>query len=406
MKSILNKLLLIGILTMVSNSLSAQNWINVKDTENFDKWRDFVVKIKDTYAPDSRDIYLSVYDDEEQAGKYVIETTSTEIQSYVLNEEKGSTFTVKLLPDSDLNGKTKGIINLSVANLRTRPSHSAEMATQTLLGTPVDVLKKLGGYYLIRTPEGYLAYVDRYGVQPKTEEELANWTSRNRAIYVADYGHAYLEANTTSPRVSDLVMGNILTVVSEGEDYWQLEYPDGRLGYVESNRLMKYDDWKAMVKPQADSVLQVAKRMIGVPYLWGGTSIKGVDCSGFTKTSYFMNGLIIPRDASQQYRQGEELNIMTDGDLDVKKAVSNLKKGDLIFFSASKETNPKQPITHVAIYMDNGEFIHAAGIVRINSFDPTAPNYDSQSLTIVGARRYLDNEEFIASHTLNSKKGY
>jgi len=391
---------------MVSNTLSAQSWINVKDTENFNKWREFVMEIKDTYAPDSRDIYLAVYDNENQAGNYIIETTSTDIPSYVEEKGKGSPFTIKLLPDRDLNGKTKGLINLSVANLRTRPSHSAEMATQTLLGTPVDVLKKFGGHYLIRTPEGYLAYVDRYGVQLKTEEELANWSTRERAIFIEDYGHSYKEADMKSPRVSDLVLGNILTIVSKGADYWQLEYPDGRLGFVESNSLMEYNAWKAMVKPEADSVLQVAKRMIGVPYLWGGTSIKGVDCSGFTKTSYFMNGLIIPRDASQQYRQGEELDIMTDGDLDVKKAVNNLRKGDLIFFSASKETNPKQPITHVAIYMDKGEFIHAAGIVRINSFDPTAPNYDSQSLTIVGARRYLGNEEFIASHTLEFKNGY
>src|SRR5690606_3104471 len=215
-----------------------------------------------------------------------------------------------------------------VANLGTRPSHSAEMATQTLLGTPVDVLKKFGGHYLIRTPEGYLAYVDRYGVQLKTEEELANWSTRVRAIFIEEYSHSYKEADMKSPRVSDLVLGNILTIVSKGADYWQLEYPDGRLGFVESNSLMEYNAWKAMVKPEADSVLQVAKRMIGVPYLWGGTSIKGVDCSGlstyrpismahrsylwggtsikgvdcsgFTKTSYFMNGLIIPRDASQQ----------------------------------------------------------------------------------------------------------
>ena len=404
MKSIVNKFLFIGILTMVSNTLSAQSWINVEDPESFNKWRNFIAEIKETYAPDSRDVYLSVYDDEDHAGNYIIETTSADILSYV--KDKDAPFTVKLLPDNELSGHTKGLINLSVANLRTRPSHSAEMATQTLLGTPVDVLKKLGGYYLIRTPEGYLAYVDRYGVHLKTEDEWNNWTKAEKAIFIDDYGHAYKEANEKSPRVSDLVLGNILSVIKKDADYWQLKYPDGRLAYVESRHLMDYNDWKAMVKPEADSVLQVAKRMIGVPYLWGGTSIKGVDCSGFTKTSYFMNGLIIPRDASQQYRQGEELDVMSDGDLDVKKAINNLKKGDLIFFSASKETNPKQPITHVAIYMENGEFIHAAGIVRINSFDPTATNYDSQSLTIVGARRYLGNEEFIASHELNAKTGY
>jgi cell wall-associated NlpC family hydrolase len=104
-----------------------------------------------------------------------------------------------------------------------------------------------------------------------------------------------------------------------------------------------------------------------------------------------MNGLVLPRDASQQITRGLALDVMTGGDLDVEKAKRELKKGDLIFFSASKNTNPRQPITHVAIYMDNGEFIHAAGRVRINSFDPAASNYDSQSETIVAAHRYLGN---------------
>lgn len=402
------KIVFIGILMMIGNTIFAQSWVNVKDTEKFSKWKNFVQEIKETYAPDGRDVYLSVYDNDSQEGEYIIETSSTDILTYIQDQKKASglPFTVKLLPDDNLKGRVKGLINLSVANLRTRPSHSAEMATQTLLGTPVDVLKKLGGYYLIRTPEGYLAYVDHYGVELKTENELNDWSTSERAIFIADYGHAYKEADVESSRVSDLVLGNILMVVEKNGDYWRLKYPDGREGFVKSSQLTDYNDWKAMIKPEADGVLEVAKRMVGVPYLWGGTSIKGVDCSGFTKTSYFMNGLIIPRDASQQYRQGEELDVMTNGDLDVKKAIDNLKKGDLIFFSASKETNPRQPITHVAIYMDNGEFIHAAGIVRINSFDPAADNYDSQSLTIVGARRYLGNENFIASHALEDKQGY
>lgn len=390
----------------ISSALFAQSWVDIKNSEDFNEWRGFVTEVKEIYAPDSRDVYFSVYDDEDQTGGYIIETTSADILKYVEEKEKDLPFTVKLLPAADLGEKTKGLVNLSVANLRTKPSHSAAMATQALLGTPVDVLKKIGGYFLVRTPEGYLAYLDHYGVQLKTEKEMREWSVADRAIFIEDYGHAYKTANDESQRISDLVLGNILTVVGKDENYWQIEYPDGRLGYVESNKVMDYGDWKAMVKPEADSVLSVAKRMIGVPYLWGGTSIKGVDCSGFTKTSYFMNGLIIPRDASQQYKQGEKLDIMTNGDLDVEKAIDNLQKGDLIFFSASKETNPRQPITHVAIYMTDGEFIHAAGIVRINSFDPDAANYDSQSLTIVGARRYLGNEDFITHHALNVKTGY
>ena len=97
---------------------------------------------------------------------------------------------------------------------------------------------------------------------------------------------------------------------------------------------------------------------------------------------------------------------MSNGDIDVDKAMKELKKGDLIFFSASKASNPKQPITHVGIYMENGEFIHAAGRVRINSFDKNAANYDSQSETIVGARRYLGNVGEIPVPSITSLQVY
>src|SRR5690606_36011353 len=134
-------------------------------------------------------------------------------------EFKSVPFSIKLLPDANLNGKVKGVINLSVANLRTKPSHSAEMATQTLLGTPVDVLKKDYGFYLVRTPEGYLAWVDSYGVNVKSEAEINTWANAEKAIFTNDFGHSFKEQSETAARVSDLVLGNILLVLDKGKDY-------------------------------------------------------------------------------------------------------------------------------------------------------------------------------------------
>ena len=392
-----------------SLSASAQSWLNVQDTASFSPWKSFVNEAKSQYAPDARSVYFQVYDDKDNQGKYILETSSSNVQLFLdrTNKQKSKAlpFTVKLVPDQQME-KRHGLVNLSVANLRSVPGHSEELATQAILGTPVDVLKKQGGYYLIRTPEGYLSWVDSYGITLKTEQEMEEWVRSERAIFTDDFGHSYSAADPASLRVSDLVLGNIVQVLEKGPQFWKVKYPDGRTAFISSGQLKDFSQWKQETKPEAEQIIQAAKRMLGVPYLWGGTSIKGVDCSGFTKTSYFMNGVIIPRDASQQARVGLPLDIMENGDLSVEKALSTLEKGDLIFFSASKDRNPKRPITHVAIYMDKGEFIHAAGIVRINSFDPKAANYDDQSLTIVGASRYLGDAGFIPMNSVVSAKGY
>jgi len=118
-----------------------------------------------------------------------------------------------------------------------------------------------------------------------------------------------------------------------------------------------------------------------VPYLWGGTSGKGFDCSGYVKTVYWLNGVALPRDADQQSEAGEPVAI--DG------GFSSLRKGDLLFFVPS--AGRKEPITHVALYVGNGEYLHASGLVRRNSLDPKSPIYsDGLVKRLVRARRYIE----------------
>lgn len=348
-------------------------------------------EIQKKFAPDKRSVYFNM---QIKGDSINLETSSDQVlQEFekVMPTMPNLKLAANLLPAHTLNGFEYGVANISVANNRAQPQHSAELMTQTLLGTPVQVLKKQGAFYLVRTPDNYLAWIDSGGIKTMTKTEFENWQKAEKIIFTADYGHAFMSASVNSQRVSDLVNGNILQLLATEKDFYKVAYPDGRIAYLPKSQGNLYQQWVKKTNPNADQILTVAKTFIGVPYLWGGTSVKGVDCSGFTKSTYFLNGIIIPRDASQQALVGLPVDVLENEDISVEKCLNNLKPGDLLFFSLSKRRGVNGGrVTHTAIYMGNGEFIQAAGMVKINSLVPTAANYDAgQSPTLVGARRML-----------------
>ena len=348
-------------------------------------------EIQKKFAPDKRTVYFNL---RFKGDSTFIETSSEQVlQEFakLTPAVKGTKFASSLLPAKALNGLEYGVANISVANNRSQPEHHAELMTQTLLGTPVKVLKKSRGFYLVRTPDNYLAWIDAGGVKTMTKAQFEEWQNAEKIIFTADYGHAFLSANNNSQRVSDLVSGNILQLLTTENDFYKVAYPDGRIGYLPKAQATSYKEWVKKENPNAEQILTAAKAFMGLPYLWGGTSAKGVDCSGFTKSAYFLNGVIIPRDASQQALVGQPVDVMENDYISVEKSLKNLRAGDLLFFAASKRRGVVGGrVTHTAIYMGNGEFIQAAGMVKINSFVPTAANYDAgQSPTLVGARRML-----------------
>ncbi|MBK6284521.1 MAG: C40 family peptidase [Draconibacterium sp.] len=111
----------------------------------------------------------------------------------------------------------------------------------------------------------------------------------------------------------------------------------------------------------------LANQLMGRPYLWGGTSARAMDCSGFVKTLYFMNGVILARDASLQIKQGEKVEVEND--------FSNLQTGDLLFFGQKKSDDQPEKITHVAFSLGNTEYIHASGKIERNSFERNSAIY-------------------------------
>lgn len=285
------------------------------------------------------------------------------------------------LPHSSVAQKPYGVVSVSVANIRTKPGHSQEMATQVLLGTPLRILKRHEGWYLVQTPEEYLGWTDDM-VERFDAAGYSAWAQAEKIIITKTYTHSFVEPHAGSQVVSDLVAGNILRTKGRQRDFIAVSYPDGRDAFVLVNDAQPVREWLASAKDTPETILATARRFMGVPYLWGGTSAKGMDCSGFTKTVFFLNGVLLPRDANQQAAIGEPVSIDDD--------YKHLQMGDLVFFGRKASAERPERITHVGIYIKNKQFIHESGDVRINSFNPADANYSEyRTTTLVRATRII-----------------
>lgn len=350
----------------------------------------YIDEVQSTFAPDKRVALFKVEVDKNKEvwtlkGESNLPDAVVALKSKLEAEGVAYTDSIRVLPHESLEGRHNAVINISVANLRSSPKHSAELATQATLGTPVKVWKKEGGWYYIQTPDKYLAWVNSGEISLMTDAELEAWKHLRKIIYTKTYGHAFSGINPQT-RVSDLVAGNILVVMEEGMDYYGVQFPDGRKGYIKKEEAKPYNDWLAGLDRSQEALVATSKTLMGVPYLWGGTSTKGMDCSGFTKTVYFLNGVIIPRDASQQVHSGLPI--------DSTKSFDQLQKGDLLFFGRKATDSTAEKVVHVGMWIGNNEFIHASDRVRISSMDKGAENFDEYNLNrYLRSKRVLNQED-------------
>jgi len=287
---------------------------------------------------------------------------------YIINDS------ITVLPDTTVVKKPWGLVSVSVCNIRTRPAHKAEMATQALMGTPVKILNKWEDWLLVQTPDSYLGWTDD-PVEELSDNELENWKKSDRLFYLKNTGVIY---DSHDKVVSDIVFGVILQKIAEQGNIYRVRLPDGREGQIKKADAVDFKSWAMNVQPDAGKMTEFARTFLGTPYLWGGTSTKSVDCSGFTKTIYYSAGVILARDADSQYRYGTEISI--------EQGCDSLAPGDLLYFG--RDRDGIMSITHTGMYIGDTEFIHSSRLVRINSFDSTRANYSKYLLGILqGARR-------------------
>lgn len=249
---------------------------------------------------------------------------------------------------SDIPLSPVGVIRDNVVPMLSAPARDAEMVSQALYGETVQVLGRSEGFAHIRGADGYEGWVSEsavVAVHDGWNAGLEVWTVQAllEPLYVGELSR--LRQRTL------LTMGTVVHVVPRGDagGAWaQVMVPDGERAYI---RRAAMEPWHAPSGlPRPETLLEYALKFVGVPYLWGGRSPFGFDCSGFTQRVYGLFGVVIPRDAYQQASWAGFERVPADA----------IAPGDLLFFRG-KEDPRGRGITHVGMALDPPWFIHAAG---------------------------------------------
>lgn len=282
-------------------------------------------------------------------------------------------------------GRRWAVVDLSVNFMREAPDYTAELGDQTLMGTVVEIVGEEGYWRQIVSPEPYKAWVNELGLKEMSTEEINAYIASPKYICTSDFSHVYTGPSLKSQALCDLVTGCLVRPVGDSRGnavkkgrFLACMLPDGRTGWVPKTDVEPFAAWAASRQATGEGVVQAAMRFLGVPYMWGGTSIKAADCSGLALCAYFMNGILLPRNTSQQVKAGAEVSL------------DALEPGDLLFFGTPATDDKPARVNHVGIYIGEGRFIHSSQYVRISSLNPAAPDfYERKPLH---ARRIIGHE--------------
>lgn len=267
-----------------------------------------------------------------------------------------------------------GVVETGGLRLRAQPGTDAEILANAGIGDNVVVIRQVGDWYLVDynlivgyMHKDYLTTYERWNVE---------------------LGDGIVETGSVNLRSAPDVNSELLATLSQGETayiigfncgWYKVQY-NGMTGYIRSDLLALMEAPKLnaqltvgkppVIETTGQKLVALAQDYMGVPYVWGGTTPKGFDCSGFTQYLCKQLGYTIKRTAAQQLTEGY--------------SVSNLKVGDFVFFKNTYATSAAA--SHVGIYMGDNLFIHAAGGgVKVTSLDHEyyAPRY-------IGARRIVE----------------
>ncbi len=345
-------------------------------------------QLQNKYAPDKRTSIFNIKANTSTTGKIVLtgELAGANIRKELLTALKSFNIldSLQMLPEKELGTKIYGVITIPVANMRANPGHNQEMVDQLLCGSVVRLYKSSGSWTLSQSPDDYLGWIDNDAIVPLDTIALKDYLSKPKLITIRDQSYIVDKPGDASNIVSPLSIGAIITLLNKSGNFYEVALADGRKGYINTGSVNEVKKWKEETKTQLqpNQVIKTAFNFLGRPYLWGGTSGNGMDCSGFTKMVYYLHGLVLPRDASQQVRVGKPIPSDT--------TLKNILPGDLLFFGRHASNDKPEKVTHVAMYLGDGKIIHSSGYVRVQSLKRGDPDFTESRLhSFLQARRPL-----------------
>jgi gamma-D-glutamyl-L-lysine dipeptidyl-peptidase len=250
----------------------------------------------------------------------------------------------------------RAVVSIAALDVRRRPDHRAELGSQLLAG---EVVRVLGGSRDRRWREvenladGYRGWVRDWGLLEGPATRIARW-SRAAAARVAALFVEVRVRPGAGALLSPLFWNARVILGGARGPHARIELPDGRRGWMPRRALAE-----AVTRR---SLADRAGGLLGIPYLWGGRTPLGFDCSGLTQQLLVERGVPLPRDAREQFEASKELR---DGE--------QPRPGDLVFFGARG-----RPVGHVGIGLGGTLYAHCRGVVRLSSMDPRNPLYDKE----------------------------
>lgn len=234
-----------------------------------------------------------------------------------------------------------GFCHIAIVPLRKENSERSEMISQLIFGDCFKILEQIEDKILIENfDDQYVGWVDQKQTIEISQTDYNAYTSTSKQIVSQAITHIVQTNQKTNQKIIyPIYLGSQLI----GEKF---QLGDILFQLIEPHHIVK-------PKTSIHSLMTISLKYISTPYLWGGKSLYGIDCSGFTQMCYKQIGVNLLRDAKDQITQGEEV-----------KTLEEAEKGDLCFFH-----NTEGKITHVGIYIGSNLIIHASGQVRIDPID-------------------------------------
>ena len=258
----------------------------------------------------------------------------------------------------------------SVAEMRRRPAHAAEQVSQVVLGTPLMVLSRTrsDAWWRVEAPDGYKGWIRSWSLHPASRSEAAAYRNGPGVEVDSLVARVRERPSGRSLPVREAPIGSRLRRLGRAGRWIRVVLPDGATGFLHArDLLLDRRTFRPRQRPKdIPALLATAHRFLGVPYQWGGVTAKGVDCSGLVQTVFRLHGVLLPRDARDQHRWVRENAYLQADPLE-------MQFGHLLFFGA-----PRARVTHVALGLARGRYLHARGRVRIGSLRAEDPEFDPE----------------------------